>query len=198
MTKKKKVDPRANHTPAQIARLKEHALALYSNDVLNTRHLGEALIEVKKAIGHGQYLRWLDAKKIDRNRAYYCVRVVQGKVTVATARRAKKNTAVGDAKEAFGKFLTFCANERAMQTTEQLAVEMSAVFLSTIKSVCEIRNWKLNKQEVQQAMNRYEGAVQKTLDAIFVLPEAETDMPRASDYFKTNSPRTRGAAAGKR
>jgi hypothetical protein len=196
VTKKKGT---ASHTPAQIARLKEHALVLYSNDVLNARHLGEALIAVKKAIGHGQFNKWLAAKKVDRNRASYCMRVAQGKVAAAKLKHATKRTAEGEAREVFGKFLKSCANSRAMQTVEQLASEMSGVFFSTIKSVCEIRSWRLNKpKDVQQAMDQYEEVVCKTLDALFVIPVSESDAPRASDYFRKSPARTQVAAAGKR
>jgi len=52
---------------------------LYARSEKSAESLGAALIEVEKALPYGEYGPWLKASGINRNRASYCVRKVNGK-----------------------------------------------------------------------------------------------------------------------
>jgi hypothetical protein len=69
------------------------ALTLCEKDAVSSRELGAALIKVRDACAaHGDFTKWMQAHKVDRNRVNYCVRLVEGKVTKAKGRSALPTT----------------------------------------------------------------------------------------------------------
>ena len=59
--------------------------SVFSRSQESAKALGEALVKVHKAVGERGFKPWLKANAIDRNRAYYCVRLVNGKGPKAKA-----------------------------------------------------------------------------------------------------------------
>jgi hypothetical protein len=63
---------------AKFRKLEANALKLWKSDTGSAKALGAALLRVRRVMEYGAFGKWLAAKKIDRNRAYYCMRVVEG------------------------------------------------------------------------------------------------------------------------
>jgi len=64
---------------SDLATLQTKALALWKKDGSNARELGAVLNQVKHLMPHGGFAKWLEANKVDRNRASYCMRLDNGK-----------------------------------------------------------------------------------------------------------------------
>ncbi len=59
--------------------------SIFSRSQESAKALGEALVKVHEKVGERGFKPWLKANAIDRNRAYYCVRLVNGKGPKAKA-----------------------------------------------------------------------------------------------------------------
>jgi hypothetical protein len=65
----------------KLQALQDKAVDLWKSDQTSARELGEALIDVREAMGkHGEFTAWWQSKHMVENRVYYCVRIAQGKV----------------------------------------------------------------------------------------------------------------------
>ena len=62
---------------------------LYARSEESAASLGAALIKVEKSLPYGEYGSWLKASGINRNRASYCVRLVNGKDAAYQASKAQ-------------------------------------------------------------------------------------------------------------
>lgn len=68
----------------EFQQLEEAACTWAKRDAVAVRELGKALIAVRDSFKYNMFGQWLKDHNIDRNRAYYAIRVVEGKVPKPT------------------------------------------------------------------------------------------------------------------
>jgi hypothetical protein len=177
---RQKKQPR--YTEQQIAALQKRALKLWRADTAALKQsddtaaqLGRVLIEVRDALRwtHGSFKQWWQKNEFTQARVSYCMRLAQGKVATAKFRlaRSPQRVAVTNVKKEVAEFLKYCANQNAMQTVEQLHVQLSNVVLHLVDGVSRMREWKLVSSTDSNALaakKNLHKALWEFLDAAFI------------------------------
>jgi hypothetical protein len=204
--RKRKVGPRANpgklrRPQISVAELKQRqrkAIQLSRQDTNNAGQLGDALIAVKAGMKHGDFKTWLRKNDIDRNRASYCMRLVQGKISAAHVRRLYQPTpqaaAISRVKKTVDGFLTKYKTETKNTSIEQISDDLANVCFSIVSGIAELREgWKVRRKDdptFERATAKFRKEVEDMMAGVFVTYDMDemdkltnADMPRASDYM---------------
>ena len=207
------------YTPKQVKALMKKAIALYHAGENQAKQLGFVLIEVKDALKHGDFKKWLAAYQIDRNRASYAMRLANGKHKKAKLPYAPKPEKVAEMsiKRVVAQFVERVANKDGQIKTitlDEVSHALTQTIFMMVANVGKIRKWPVHdpilEPEVATAGDRLRIAVDEFLDAA-LKPITLDDLdavtnatnPRISDYARAQKesqakpPRTEAAGAGR-
>lgn len=139
----------AAHQNLKIKALKETAIELWRKDQASARDLGAALIAVRDALKekHGAFKRWYRETGLDENRAYYCIRLVEGKVKKEESAQAEPEPEKQVVQPAAETLLT----SDIWSLLGQRASEMNMPVLDLVRQIClpAISAWlEANTKEV--------------------------------------------------
>lgn len=165
----------------KFQQLERDAIELAKIDAATAWELGQALVAVRDSmLEYGQFGPWLKNRKIDRNRAYYCMRVVEGKIPDKPAKDTPNQPTRKLFKDAVVKsFSGFRASSFSwkMPREELVKVVMFAAIQSVGRALVACGRVSIRSAETPEYKEKF-GVLMKAIEELasvaLVEPDAES------------------------
>jgi len=145
----------------------QEVMKAWRNDQTSARDFGWKLLKLRKYMHHSQFTKWLRSHSIDQNRASYCMRVAQGLVKAAAARR--NDPLQVNVKQQLSQMYKLA--KQKMLTPEAMRVHAMEVVHSICARAGKMQGWAVHdpkEKEVAPFLNALRQSLDNYLDALFV------------------------------
>jgi hypothetical protein len=142
---KTKLKNKPKYSKQEINRLQAHALKLWREyDEQPARDLGNALLDVRKVMEHGDFAKWWKRNKLSQARVSYCMRVALNKVAVAKEKREadKKTKASQFVTQKINVLFRSCAGVTDSLAMPVIQTQLREAVTATVTQAVVLAGWK--------------------------------------------------------